>query len=145
MTSTAGSIRRRRRPSLDTGNYYATFQDFAFALRYNILDRGLTVTPLVAATIPSHHYRTVGESAPGLDRLALHTGVSVGRLLDPLLPNGYIHGRYSYAFVQPFRGIPLDRQSAELEVGYAITPIGRGPRARQLDEDIRRRRVLGSL
>ena len=109
--------------SLDTGNYYTTFQDFAFVLRYNILDRGLTVTPLVAATIPSHHYRTVGESAPGLDRLALHAGVSVGRLLDPLLPNGYIHGRYIYAFVQPFRGIPLDRQSAELEVGYAITPI----------------------
>jgi hypothetical protein len=108
--------------SLDTGNYYTTFQDFGFALRYNILDRGLAVTPVVAATIPSHHYRTIGEAAPGLDRLALHTGVSVGRLLDPLLRNGYIHGRYIYSFVQRFRGIPLDRSSAELEVGYAITP-----------------------
>ena len=108
--------------SLDTGNYYATFQDFGLALRYNILDRGLTVTPVIAATIPSHHYRTIGEAAPGQDRLALHTGVSVGRLLDPLLPNAYIHGRYTYSFVQPLRGIPLDRQRAELEVGYGITP-----------------------
>jgi hypothetical protein len=108
--------------SLDTGNYYATAQDFGFALRYNILDRGLTVTPVIAATIPSHHYRTIGEAAPGLDRPALHAGVNVGRLLDPLLPNGYIHGWYRYSFVQRFRGIPLDRQGAELEVGYAITP-----------------------
>jgi hypothetical protein len=108
--------------SLDTGDYYATFQDFGFALRYNILDRGLVVTPVVAATIPSHPYRTIGEAAPGIERRALHTGVNVGRLLDPLLPNAYIHGRYVYSFVQRFRGIPLDRSSAELEVGYAITP-----------------------
>ena len=111
-----------RLTSLDTGNYYATFQDFGFTFRYNLLDRGLTVTPVIGATIPSHHYRTIGEAAPGQDRLALHTGVNVGRLLDPLLPNAYIHGRYIYSFVQRFRGIPLDRSSAEFEVGYAITP-----------------------
>jgi hypothetical protein len=108
--------------SLDTGNYYATFQDFGFTLRYNILNRRLTVTPVIGATIPSHHYRTIGEAGPGQDRLALHTGVNVARLLDPLLPNGYIHGRYTYSFVQRFRGIPLDRSTAELEVGYAVTP-----------------------
>ena len=109
--------------SLDTGNYYATFQDWGFTLRYNLLNRGVTVTPVVSATIPSHHYRTIGEAAPGQDRLALHTGVNVGRLLDPLLPRAYVHGRYTYSFVQRFRGIPLDRSSAEFEVGYAITPI----------------------
>jgi hypothetical protein len=108
--------------SLDTGNYYATFQDFGLTLRYNLVNRGLTVTPVIAATIPSHHYRTIGEAGAGQDRLALHTGVNVGRLLDPLLPGAYVHGRYTYSFVQRLRGIPLDRSNAEFEVGYAITP-----------------------
>ena len=121
MRSTAGPIRRpTRRSTPATTTRHSRIS--VSSLRYNILDRGLTVTPVIAATIPSHHYRTIGEAAPGQDRLALHTGVSVGRLLDPLLPNAYIHGRYIYSFVQPLRGIPLDRQRAELEVGYGITP-----------------------
>ena len=119
---------RRKNPgiavdsSLDTGSYYATFQDVGFSLRYTVLNRGVTVTPLLAGTIPSHHYRTIGEAAPGQDRLALHTGVNVGWLFAPVLPDVYFHGRYTYSFVQRFRGIPLDRSSAELEAGYAVTP-----------------------
>jgi hypothetical protein len=108
--------------NLDTGDYYATFQDFNFTLRYNLLDRGLTVTPVIGAIIPSHHYRTVGEAAPGQDLLALQTGVTAGRLLDPWLPKAYVHGRYTYSFVQRLLGIRLDRSSAELEVGYAVAP-----------------------
>jgi hypothetical protein len=109
--------------SLDTGDYYATVQDLGFTLRYNVLDRGLTVTPVVGLTVPSHHYRTVGEAAAGQDLMALHTGVNVGRLLDPVLPNAYAHARYTYSFVQRLHDIPLDRSSAELEVGYLLTPL----------------------
>ena len=47
-------------PSLDTGDYNATFQDFVFLVRYNVLERGLTVTPVIGATVPSHDYRTTG-------------------------------------------------------------------------------------
>jgi hypothetical protein len=108
--------------NLDTGEYYATFQDFGFTLRYNLFDRGVAVTPSIGLTIPSHHYRTVGEAAPGQDRLALHTGVNVGRLLDPLLPRAYVHGRYTYSFVQSLVGVPLDRSTADFEVGYAAWP-----------------------
>ncbi|HUE85119.1 MAG TPA: hypothetical protein VMO26_03505 [Vicinamibacterales bacterium] len=110
--------------SLDTGELYSTFQDFNLTLRYNALDRGgVAVTPVIGVTIPSHHYRTIGEAAPGQDRRALHVGVNIGRLLDPVLPNAYVHGRYTYAFVEDLLGINLDRSAAELEVGYAITPI----------------------
>lgn len=108
--------------NLDTGEYYATLQDFTFALRYNLLDRGLTVTPVISAVIPSHHYHTVGDAAPGQDLLALQTGVNVGRLLDPWLPNAYVHGRYTYSFVQRLLGIRLDRSSADFEFGYAVAP-----------------------
>lgn len=106
--------------SLDTGDFYSTFQDFLFTVRYNVYDRGLTVTPVVGLTVPSHHYKTVGEAAPGQDRIALHTGVNVGRLLDPILPHAYVHARYTYSFVQKIANIPLDRSSADFEVGYGI-------------------------
>ena len=108
--------------SVDTGNYYATFQDFGVTLRYNLIDRGVTVTPLIGVTIPSHHYRTVGEAAPGQDRRALHIGVNVGRLLDPFVPDGYVHARYTFSFVEPLYGISLNRSNAEFEGGYRITP-----------------------
>jgi hypothetical protein len=108
--------------SLDTGNYYATFQDLTFSLRYNAVNQAVIVTPAIGVTVPSHDYRTIGEAAPGQNRLALHSGVNVGRLLDPWLPNAYVHGRYTYSFVQRLHGVRLDRSSAELEAGYAITP-----------------------
>ena len=40
--------------SVDTGDYYGTFQDFLFTLRYNLLERGLTVTPVISLIVPSH-------------------------------------------------------------------------------------------
>jgi hypothetical protein len=112
--------------TLDTGGFYSTFQDLGFTLRYNMLDdarSGLVITPVIGATIPSHHYRTVGEAAPGQDLLALHTGVNVGRLLDPLLPNAYVHGRYVYSFVESLLDVSMNRSLVEIEGGYAITPI----------------------
>src|SRR5262245_1458916 len=109
--------------TLDTGGYYSTFQDFGFMVRYNLVERGVVFTPLVAATIPSHHYRTVGEAAAGQDRLAVHTGFNAGAFLDPLIPRAYLHARYFYSFVQPVYDIPLDRSNADFEVGYGVSPM----------------------
>ena len=108
--------------SVDTGDYYGTLQDFVFTLRYNLMERGLTVTPVVSLIVPSHDYRTIGEASAGQNLLALQTGVNVGRLLDPVAPNAYVHGRYTYSFVQSYRDIPLNRSTAEFEIGYAIAP-----------------------
>jgi hypothetical protein len=108
--------------SLDTGAYYSTAQDYGLMLRYKVLERGLAVTPFVAATIPSHDYQTVGEAAPGQNRRALHTGFNVGRFLDPLLPRAYIQARYMYSFVDPIYGISLDRSNADFEIGYKLVP-----------------------
>ncbi|MGH9387034.1 MAG: hypothetical protein ACRD2N_22420 [Vicinamibacterales bacterium] len=109
--------------SLDTGKYYATFQDFGLSLRYNALNRGLVVTPVVGVTIPSHDYRTVGEASPGQNRLALQTGVNAGRLLEPFLPSAYVHARYTYSFVQRLYDVSLDRSNAEFEAGYAVNHL----------------------
>jgi hypothetical protein len=108
--------------NLDTGDYYATFQDFQFSFRYNLTDQAVVVTPALAVTIPSHDYHTVGDAAPGQNRRALHAGVNIGALLGPFAPKAYVHGRYFYSFVQPLAGVSLDRSNAEIEVGYALMP-----------------------
>jgi hypothetical protein len=108
--------------SLDTGSYYATFQDLGFSLRYSLFDRGVAVTPVIGVTIPSHDYRTVGEAAPGQNRLALHAGINIGRLLEPSIPGAYVHARYTYSFVQSLLDVSLNRSDAEFEIGYAIRP-----------------------
>jgi hypothetical protein len=108
--------------SVDTGDYYGELQDFVFTLRYNLFERGLTVTPVLGVIVPSHDYRTVGEAAAGQGLKVLQAGVNVGRLLDPLLPKAYVHSRYTYSFVEEYRDIPLDRSTAEFEVGYGILP-----------------------
>jgi hypothetical protein len=105
--------------SVDTGGYYGAFQDFVVSVRYNVLERGVTITPVLSAIVPSHDYRTVGEAAAGQNLFALQTGVNVGSLLSPKV---YVHGRYTYSIVQSYRDIPLDRSTAEFEVGYGITP-----------------------
>jgi hypothetical protein len=107
--------------TLDTGGYYATAQDYGFMLRYSLLERGLAAAPFVAATIPSHDYRTVGEAAPGQNRRALHVGINAGRFFDRF-PGAYVHARYMYSFVQPIYGISLDRSNAEFEAGYIVVP-----------------------
>ncbi len=108
--------------NLDTGNYYATFQDLQFSFRYNLTNQAVVVTPALAVTIPSHDYHTVGDAAPGQNRRALHAGVNIGALLAPFAPKAYVHGRYFYSFVQPLAGVSLDRSNAEIEVGYALMP-----------------------
>ena len=130
-------------PSLDTGDYNATFQDFIFLLRYNVLERGLTVTPVIGATVPSHDYRTTGEAAPGVNRLALHTGVNVGRLLDPLAPNAYVHAHFSYSFVRALSWHSPRSQRCGVRGRVRDRTDGDGSRPRRLDEDAWRYLVRG--
>lgn len=111
------------RSSTDTGNYYATFQDFGFSLRYSLIEGAIAVAPVIAATIPSHAYHTIGEAAPGQRAPALLLGVNVGALTEPLLPRGYVQLRYAYSFVQPQYGVSLNRSNAEFEAGFSVTPI----------------------
>ena len=109
--------------SLDTGSFYSTFQDFGLTLRYNARTRGVVLTPLIGVTIPSHDYRTVGEAAPGPNRLALQAGVNAGRFLEPLLPAAYVHARYTYSLVQRLHGVRIDHSNAEFELGYAVNHL----------------------
>jgi hypothetical protein len=107
---------------MDNGTYHPTFQDFTVDVRYNVIDRQVVLTPFFRAGIPSHSYEYFAHSAVGRDQREYQVGVNVGRRLDPLLRNGYIQGRYSYAFVERVLGIAPNKTDLEIQAGYFVTP-----------------------
>lgn len=107
---------------LDDGDYHSTFQDFIFQVRYNVADNPLQLTPFVRATIPSHDYEFFAHSAPGIGTKRIQFGTYAGRVLDPIIPNAYIEGRYGYTFTPNFLDISTNYSSADLTLGYFISP-----------------------
>jgi hypothetical protein len=105
----------------DTGSYHPTFQDAHIELRYNALNRRLVVTPFIGTTIPTHDYETRGHSAVGRGFHELEIGVNVGRQFESVLPDVYLHGRYSYTVQPRFEGLNLNRSNADWEVGWIAT------------------------
>lgn len=105
----------------DTGHYNKTFQDARIAVRYNVHNGRVALTPFIGVVLPTHDYETRGHSAPGRGLRELQMGVNVGRDLEDVLPRTYIHGRYSYSFVEDVEEFNLNRSNAEGEVGYFAT------------------------
>ena len=110
---------------IDDGTYHGTFQDFRFEARYNALKAPIVVTPFVGAVLPSHSYEHYAHAAPGAGLRQLLVGTSVGRRLDPFLPEAFFQGRYSYAIVQRLEDIANNthnRSNAAMEIGYFVKP-----------------------
>src|SRR5262249_32595629 len=115
---------------LDDGSSHSTFQDFHIDLRYNVLRdsrrrglRDLAVTPFFSFIVPSHSYAYLGESAFGRYLREYVLGISVGRLLSPVLRKAYAQGQYSYAFVQKANeanDISLNHSNVDIELGYLL-------------------------
>lgn len=108
--------------AIDDGTYHGTFQDYRIDLRYQALKAPFVATPFVAAIIPSHNYTFFAHSAAGRDLHEYLLGINLGRRLDPILSDGYVQARYSYAFVERVLGIRHDRSNVDLELGYFVTP-----------------------
>ena len=106
---------------LDDGTFHGAISDLRFELRYNVIDRHVSVTPFFAALIPSHDYDTLGEAAPGRGFQEYYFGAYAGRLFEPFLPRLFVQGYYSYAIVRQDLDIPLNHSDAGLEVGYFVT------------------------
>jgi hypothetical protein len=107
---------------LDNGRSHGSFQDFRFALRYNVATGPLVVTPFVGTIMPSNDYEYFAHSAPGRQVRELMVGAFVARTLDPLWSGGFVQARYSYGFAERVMDISHNRSNLDLEVGYFITP-----------------------
>ncbi len=108
---------------LDDGRWHGDFQDFRLELDVQAVRGSLAVTPFVGTGIPSHDYQIVGEAVPGKGLREVFVGVALGRRLAPVLPAGYAHLRYSYAFLQELDADvdTLDRSNLDAELGYAAS------------------------
>ena len=108
--------------SLDNGSYHGGFQDLTLSLRYMAIRNPVVVTPDIAVVIPTNDYATLGHTAVGTGLHEFHAGLSVGRVLWSFLPDGYIHGHAAFVWSEQVMHENLNREMADLEVGYYLTP-----------------------
>jgi hypothetical protein len=107
----------------DDGTYHGAFQDFYFGMRYGVVQSpGFALAPFVEVVIPSHHYESQVQSAPGRDVRVLVVGTAVGGFLDDVLPGLYFQSRLSYGFTQEVVNIRPNRTGIDSAVGYFINP-----------------------
>jgi hypothetical protein len=106
----------------DDGSYHATWQDYLFGLRYNVVTRPVAITAFAERVVPSHHYPALAHAAVGKDLLALVVGGAVGGFLDGALPGLFFHSQYSFTRTEQIVGIRPNRSRVDGEVGYFVTP-----------------------
>jgi hypothetical protein len=104
----------------DDGNWHSTFQDFSSELRFRATQGSLVVTPFAGIAVPTHDYPTYGHGAPGRGLVEGRFGVSVGRLLDPILPNAYVQVRYTYVVPEQVLGISHNASQLGVDIGYLV-------------------------
>jgi hypothetical protein len=110
------------RSGIDDGKYHATWQDFRFGLRFNILANPVALTPMITVRVPSHHYDTAFEAAPGRHLRETILGIAAGRTFAPGDHPISVSGQYTYALVEKVLGVSTNRSNADLDVGYYPTP-----------------------
>jgi hypothetical protein len=104
----------------DDGKYHSRFQDIATELRYRVPAGSFAITPFVGLAVPTHDYPTFGHGAAGRGLVEGRFGVSVGRLLDPVLPDAYLQVRYTYAIPEKVIGISHNASQLGFDLGYLV-------------------------
>ena len=85
---------------IDNGNYHGGVGDFHLAVRYQLREHPLTITPFIAVSFPTVPYQHFAHSAIGSDMWEVGLGFSAGRRLDPWLPHAYLQTRYTFVITQ---------------------------------------------
>jgi len=123
----AGQFGKPHLLPIDNGNYHGGLQDFRLAVRYQVRQRPLALTPFLGISFPGSHYEHFAHSAIGADMWELGLGINAGRRLDPWLPNAYFQARYTYVITEnvtiPQYGLSIrpDRSRYDGEFGYFLT------------------------
>jgi hypothetical protein len=90
----------------DDGDYHKTLQDFRLGARYQLLREIVAFSPHIAGSIPVRDYENQGYASAGRRLKQLHLGASVGRTLDPILPNLFVHATYEFSLVEKLDATP---------------------------------------
>lgn len=106
---------------IDDGTWNDGFQDASIGLRYMVLRAPIVLTPTIQAGFPTHSYETLGHAALGRDLNEIRLGVNMGWVGRSVLSGVYLHGGYSYAYVEKADGMRPNRSDVTLEAGYFLT------------------------
>lgn len=106
----------------DDGRDHATWQDYHAEVRYNVVSRGIVVTPFVGLVVPSHHYAVFAEAGQGRDLREVQGGVDLGRLLTSRWHQPYVEARLLYAIPEKVFGISTNRVGVDASLGFFVTP-----------------------
>jgi hypothetical protein len=106
---------------LDDGSYHAAFQDLRVEARRMFLKGPLAVAPFIGGLFPTHDYQTIGEAVPGRHRREIQFGAGASARLDPLLGDGSVHVRYTYAAAERVNNFPYTRSNIDFEGDHAVT------------------------
>ncbi len=109
-------------PTIDDGGTHGSFADVRPELRFMAATGPLVVTPFVGVVFPSHRYESLGHTTVGRHLWELRTGLSLGRRLDPVLPDAYVQGRYAFSFRERLQGLRFNYSFVDLDLGYFVTP-----------------------
>jgi hypothetical protein len=107
--------------ALDDGAYHGALQDFRIAVRYNLRAGRFAVTPYIGSILPSHNYEYYAHAAPGRRIAEVQVGAYVARLLDAVIPGGFVQARLGYGLMQPVIDLNHSRAMLDLEVGDFVT------------------------
>ena len=108
---------------VDNGVYHSSLQDFRFDLRYNLTSRGVVLTPVFTAIIPSHDYPYFGHAAVGHGYREFQLGAYAAHVFRPwrFLPTGFVQGRYTIGLEEKIENISRTRHTMGIEGGYFLT------------------------
>jgi hypothetical protein len=107
----------------DDGATHATLTDLKAAVRYQLLEEPVALSPHVGFSIPVADYETVGNTVAGRHLKALQIGFGVGRRLTEAL---YAHLFYEFSLVERYDRTELthiagqNRSDASITIGYKL-------------------------
>jgi hypothetical protein len=106
---------------LDDGTPHSGFQDLRFAVRYNVFDGPVTITPFVGTSVPSHSYEYFAHAAFGPRVRELEVGSYIGRVVPLGSRSAFVQARLAYGFLEEIAGIDRGRTSLDFEAGYFVS------------------------
>jgi hypothetical protein len=109
----------------DDGKFHASLTDLRVNARYQLLEEPLVAfSPHIGVSIPLMDYEVIGFATGGRHLKTLHAGASVGRSLDPYVPNLYFTATYEFSIAERSElnektsDIKQRRSDVSAEIGY---------------------------
>jgi hypothetical protein len=109
----------------DDGKFHSSLTDLRVGARYQLLEEPkIAFSPHIAVSIPVMDYEVIGFATGGRHLKTLHVGASLGRSLDPYVPNLYFTGTYEFSIAERYDAnektsdYKQRRSDISAEIGY---------------------------